>query len=99
MRVSANTRQVLLGKDELNKPKAFDSSYFISKSHFDEDGRQNYLVFQSMNRYFKLIANTNYISSWNSKGVSDESIKPPITPDNSLTPELNYYDTKTRVEF
>ena len=99
MRVSANIRQVLLGKDELNKLKTFDSSYFISKRHFDEDGTQNYLVFQSMNRYFKLIANTNYISSWNSKGVSNESIKRPITSDNSLTPELNYYDTKTRVKF
>ena len=99
MRVSANIRQVLLSKDELNKLKTFDSSYFISKRHFDEDGTQNYLVFQSMNRYFKLIANTNYISSWNSKGVSNEIIKRPITSDNSLTPELNYYDTKTRVKF
>ena len=99
MRVSANTRQVLLAKDELNKLKTFDSSYFIGKSHFDEDGTQNYLVFQSINRYFKLIANTNYISSWKSKGLSHESIKPPIKSDNSLTPELNYYDTKTRVKF
>ena len=45
MRVSANARQVLLAKDELNQPKNFDLSYFIGKSHFDEDGTQNYLVF------------------------------------------------------
>ena len=31
----------------MNKLKTFDSSYFISKSHFEEDGTQNYLVFQS----------------------------------------------------
>ena len=37
MKVSANTRQVLFAKDELNKLKTFDSSYFIGKSHFDED--------------------------------------------------------------
>ena len=34
-----------------------------------------------------------------SKGLSAESIKPPTTSDNSLTPELNYYGTKTRVKF
>ena len=46
-----------------------------------------------------MITNTNYISSWKSKGLSAESIKPPTTSDNSLTPELNYYGTKTRVKF
>ena len=46
MRDSANTRGILLAKDELNKFKTFDSSYFIGKSHLDEDGTQHYLVFQ-----------------------------------------------------
>ena len=45
------------------------------------------------------ITNSDYISSWKSKGLSAESIKPPTTSDNSLTPELNYYGTKTRVKF
>ena len=45
------------------------------------------------------INNTNYILSWKSKGLSAESIKPPATSDNSLTPELNYYGTKARVNF
>ena len=83
----------------MNKLKTFDSNYFIGKSHFNEDGSQNYLVFQSMYRYFKIITNTDYISSWKCKGLSAESIKPPTTSDNSLTPELNYYGTKTRVKF
>ena len=83
----------------MNKLKTFDSSYFIGKSHFEEDGTQNYLVFQPMYRYFKMITNTDYISSWKSKGLSAESIKPPTTSDNSLTPTLNYYGTKTRVKF
>ena len=52
-----------------------------------------------MYRYFKMITNTDYISSWKSKGLSSESIKPPTTSDNSLTPALNYYGTKTRVKF
>ena len=83
----------------MNKLKTFDSSYFIGKSNFGEDGTQNYLVFQSMYRYFKMTTNTDYISSWKSKGLSAESIKPPATSDNSLTPALNYFGTKTRVTF
>ena len=63
----------------MNKLKAFDSSYFIGKSHFEEDGTQSYLVFQSLNRYFKMIANTDYASLWKSKGLSAETIKPPTT--------------------
>ena len=33
-------------ENEFKKLKTFDSSYFIGKSHFEEDGVQNYLVFQ-----------------------------------------------------
>ena len=46
-----------------------------------------------------MITNTDYILSWKSKGFSAESIKPPTTSDNSLTPALRYYGTKTRVKF
>ena len=52
-----------------------------------------------MYRYFKVITNTDYISSWESKRLSDESIKPPATSDNSLPPKLNYYDAKIRIKF
>ena len=45
-----------------------------------------------------MITNTDYVSSWQSKGLSAESIKPPTTSDNSLAPALNYYDTKIRVK-
>ena len=45
------------------------------------------------------ITNIDYVSSWKSKGLSAQTIKPPTTSDNSLTPELNYYGTKTRVKF
>ena len=81
----------------MNKLKTFDSSYFIGKSHFEEDGTQNYLVFQPIHRYFTLITNTNHISSWKSKGLSDESIKPPTTSDNRLASAINNYATKLRV--
>ena len=83
----------------MKKLKTFDSSYFRGKSHFEEDGTQNYLVFQPINRYFKVIANTLYISSWKSKGLSDETINPPATSDNSLTPLINYLGNKIRLKF
>ena len=86
-------------ENEFKKLETFDSDYFIGKSHFEEVGRQNYLVFQPIKKYFKVIASTDYVSSWKSKGLSAESIKPPNTSDNSLTPALNYYGTKTKVKF
>ena len=46
-----------------------------------------------------MITNIDYVSSWKSKGLSAEIMKPPTTSDNSLTTELNYYGTKTRVKF
>ena len=90
----------MLVENELNKLKTFDSSYFIGKNHFEEDGNQNYLVFQPIVRYFKVITHANYILSCKSKGLSAETIKPSTTSDNSLIPELNYYDDfKVRVKF
>ena len=59
--------------------------YFKEKSHFlDNDGTENSWAFEPIHRYFELIANTKYISEWKSKGIPDESIKPPTTSDNSL---------------
>ena len=72
---------------------------FIDKSHFEEDGTQNYLVFQQINRYFQAIVNTDYVSLWKFKGLFAETIEPPTTSDNSLTPTLKYYGTKKRVKF
>ena len=46
-----------------------------------------------------MIANTDYVSSGKSKGLSAETIKSPTTSDNSLTPAVSYYGTKTRVKF
>ena len=50
-------------ENELKKLKTLHLSYFIGKSHF-EDRTQNYLVFQLLNKYFKLIVSTDYVSSW-----------------------------------
>ena len=38
-------------ENELKKLKTFYSSYFRGKSHFEEDGTQNYIAFQSINMF------------------------------------------------
>ena len=100
-KVTKNKTDHLLIQNKLKKLKTFDSSYFIGKSHFEDDGVQNYLLFQPLNKYFKVTtnANTKYISSWQFKRLSKETIKPPATPDNSLNPQESYYGTKARLEF
>ena len=52
-----------------------------------------------MHKYFKKIGNTKNISSWESKGLSNEVIRPPTTSDNSLAPTLKYTDKKIYVKF
>ena len=96
---SSITKHVLV-KNEFKKLEAFDSIYFRGKNHFEDVGTQNYLVFQTIQRYSKRVSNTNnHILSWKSKGFSDEIIKPPSTPANNLNRLLKYVGTKIRVEF
>ena len=97
-KITSNKTRPLLIENELNQLNVFDLSYFRGKSHFGEDGTQNYLVFQPMYRYFKTDS-SYHILSWTSKGLSNESIKPPSAPNNFLTPSLNYVGTKIRVKF
>ena len=40
-KITANKSKNLLVENELKKLKTFDSSYFIGKSHFEEDVTQN----------------------------------------------------------
>ena len=101
-KITENKTKHLLVENELNKLKPFDSSYFIGKRHFEEDGTQGYLVFQPIQKYFEYVNINNewYITSWKSKGLSEESIKPPATSDNSLNPLINYhYNNKIRAKF
>ena len=52
-----------------------------------------------MYKYFIFITNTNYILSWNSKELSDESTKPFPASDDSLTPLIAYYHYNIRLKF
>ena len=50
IKITANKTKNLLVENEFKKLKTFDSSYFRGKSHFvDNDGTENYLVFQPKN--------------------------------------------------
>ena len=98
-KITSNKTKHVLVENELKKLKTFDSSYFNGKSHFEEDGVQSYLVFQPIIRYFKIITNIKYILSWQSKGLSDKTIKPLATSDNRLNPQVSHFGAKARLEF
>ena len=76
-------------------------SYFKGKQYFDEgSGKQNYLVFLPLRKYFKLNSVTgviDYVLSWQSKGLSNENIKSPTPSDNNINPRLNYYGVKISI--
>ena len=87
-------------KIKLKKLDIFDSIYFRDKSHFEDDGNQNCLVFQTAYRYFKTVTNNDAnILSWKFKAQSDESIKPPSKSNKMPNPSLNYVGTKARLKF
>ena len=96
-RIVSNKMKNLVIENKLKKFKTFDFGYFIGKSHFDEDGAQNYLVFQSISKYFTL--NNKWITKWKSKGLSNESLEIVSTSNNTLTPAINYFGDKVRLIF
>ena len=59
----------------------------------------NYLIFQPLLRYFKLNnKNSAFISSWKSRGLSDETIEPPST--SNISPMFDFYDgSNLRINF
>ena len=98
-KITENKVKHLLVQNELIKLKTFDSSYFIGKSHFEDNGTQNYLVFQPLIRYFKSNGSTGRISSWKSKWLFAETIEPPSTSNISISPQFSFYGAKMRVQF
>ena len=63
-KITSNKTKHLLVKNELKKLKTIVSSYFLDKSHSEENGAQNYYAFQPTFRYFEIIVclgSGNYI--------------------------------------
>ena len=99
-KINANKSKHWLVENEFKKLKTFYLGYFRGKNSFvDNDGTKNYLVFQPIHRYFKVIANTKYISERKSTELSDDSVKLPSTSDNSLSPLIDYLGNKIRLKF
>ena len=89
----------MLIENALKKLETVDSIYFSGKSHFEYDGTKNWLVFQPIQKYIKTVStNDSNILSWKSKGLSDESIKPPTTSNKLPNPSLDCFGTKARVK-
>ena len=69
-----NTK-ITVAEDNIKKLHIYDLSYFKGRKYFDEgDGKQNYLVFLPMRKYFKLSSVGGVIDrvlSWQSKGISN----------------------------
>ena len=82
--------KVLLLENELEKYSPLNR-YFLGKSFFEDDGNQNYLIFQPISRYLKFITNNKNISSWRSKGLLNEEI--------SLYLSVNYINGKLHLKF
>ena len=99
-KITKNKTDHLIVKNELNKLKKLDLTYYNGKNYFEEeDGRPNYLIFQPIYRYFNT-NNSGYLLSWTSKGLSNESIKPNPVFNNIINSSLTkYLDTKARVKF
>ena len=72
-KITSNKTKHLLIENELKNLKSFDLSYFIGKSHCDEDGSQQYLVFQPILRYFTL--NSSWITDGSRKDYVTKVLK------------------------
>ena len=91
----------MLVETELKKLEKFDAAYFRGKNYFDSDGTQNYLVFQPVYKYFKIFAKNNctFISSWESKVLSNEKISSINTSSFNSSPTFVYDNAKIKVKF
>ena len=100
-RVTSNKSRHFQIENKLRKLKTFNSSYFKGKSHLEEDGTQNYLVFQRVYKCFEDVDVTKtlinfYANSWISKGLSNETM-------SSVTgferPFLEYKNARIKLKF
>ena len=55
-KIASNKTKYLIVENEFKKLETFDSIYFCGKSHFEDDGTQSYLIFQTVSRYFKTVS-------------------------------------------
>ena len=81
--------------------QTYNSSLFIGQVSLAMMDLYFFLIFQQLYKTFKMpVGITNKIIDWESKGLSNEKIKPPITANYSLPLKLIWMNnSKIRVEF
>ena len=80
----ANGAELIAGQDKILNIQAFESSYFCEKSYFEYDYKLNFLT------SWKRIVNSNHISAWKFKQLTNKSTKLSAAFNNSLASALNY---------
>ena len=96
-KISTNKTKHLLAENELKKLGKFDEAYFRGKNYFEEDGTQNYLVFQPVYKYFEEASDK--VSSWKSKELSDEKFILTVTSTDKSATKAIYDNTRIKVGF
>ena len=96
-KITANKIKHLLVENELKKLEKFYAAYFRGKNYFEEDGTQNYLVFQLVFKYFEKTGDK--ISSWESIGLSDEKIILTVTSTDKSATKTIYDNIRIKVRF
>ena len=96
-KISTNKTKHLLAENELKKLGKFDEAYFRGKNYFEEDGTQNYLVFQPVCKYFEEASDK--VSSWKSKELSDEKFILTVTSTDKSATKAIYDNTRIKVGF
>ena len=96
-KITTSKTKHLLVESELKKLEKFDAAYFRGKNYFEEDGTQNYLVFQPVYKYFEKTGDK--VSSWKSKGLSDEKIILTATSTDKSATKTIYNNARIKVRF
>ena len=75
-KISSLNRKIVSNKTK-DIAIANELGYFRGKNQFDEDGTQNYYIFQPISKYLKVayVNDVNYILSWKSRGLNDIKIE------------------------
>ena len=86
-------QRAIKNEKKIGKLQTDNVSLFIGQNYFSSDGLQNFLLFQRiLNTFTMSFGLTETIVVWESKGLSNEKIKPPTTANNNLSPKMKWYN-------
>ena len=92
----------MITEKKFKKLNTYDLNYFRGKNYFDEDGTQNYYIFQPLGKYLEVTDtnNINYILSWQTRWLTNLKIESLKTNNYLLNLCIDHYDkTKIRIKF